>query len=102
MRKVIKIRKAIEVFKEVYFWDCAKDKIDLFDDAEFVIERVFSQSLNKQREIDLEKVIEIYPIDLIRQVAKNSTQIFGNKRIEQISERIGIRPEEINTYALAF
>ncbi len=95
------MKRAIDIFNKVYFWDCAKDKIDLVNDAEFVIERVLSQSINKQRAIDLEKIIEIYPIELIKKVVKNSTQIFGNERIEQISERIGIKPEEINTYALS-
>ncbi len=90
--------KAIEVFKPVYFWDCIKEEIDLKDDADFVVERVLSRSLNDDRVENLNKLIKYYPIEFIREVSKNSTQIFGNERIEEISKIIGIKPEEIKTY----
>lgn len=90
--------KAIEVFEPYFFWDCQKEKIDLENDAEFVVERVLAYSLNEYETINLEKLITIYSIDFVREVAKNSTQIFGNERIELISKRIGVDPTEMNRY----
>ncbi len=91
--------KAIEIFDPVYFWDCVVEEIDLKDDAEFVVERVLARSLNEDEAINLEKLIEIYSIDFVKEVARReNSQIFGNERIELIAERIGIKPEEIRNY----
>ncbi len=92
--------KAIEIFKPVYFWDCIVEEIDLKDDAEFVIERVLARSLNEDRLNNIDRLKDIYPIDFIKEVARHSTQIFGNNKIEEIAKQIGIEPTEIATYIL--
>lgn len=90
--------KAVDLFEPYFFWDCVVEEIDLKDDAEFIIERILARSFDEDREDNINKLLSIYAIEKIRTVAKNSTQIFGNNKIEKFSKIIGISPTEVKTY----
>lgn len=88
--------KAINLFNEAFFWDCVKEEINTKEDENFIIERVLSQSLN--RDVDFIRLKEFFSIDKIVNVALNSSQIFGNERIEDIAIYFNIHPNEIQNY----
>lgn len=87
----IEEQKAINFFQKVLFWDCKAELIMLKGDYDLVIERVLGQSLNYDRDFPILK--KIYPLKLIKKIALSNTQIFGNERIEAISNYFGFTPE---------
>ncbi|MGP2571262.1 DUF6922 domain-containing protein [Ornithobacterium rhinotracheale] len=92
------MKKAIEIFNEGFFWDCKKDQIDLEEDYDLVIERVLSHSMSYNRMENFQKLKEIYPLELIQEIAVNSTQIFGNEIIEDIAKFFDLNPKDFYRY----
>lgn len=95
----MKLDLAINHFNKSYFWDCEPKEIKLRSHIILIIERVLSQSLDLEN--DLIKLENLYSKSKIKKIAISSKQIFGNERIEKISNKYNLNPLSfVNYYQL--
>lgn len=94
--RTMKNRKVTDVFNAAFFWDADLETLSFEEDKEYIIERVLARSL--WLEEDLPKLEQLYDRELIVDLAINSIQIYGNKRIEKIAKYYSLKTEYFDKY----
>jgi len=78
------------------FWDVDRDDLSVIDDSNLIISKVLNRSYPKPWAIDI--LEKIYPVEYIKNVALDSSQIMGNDTIEKIASRYGLSPDSFKKY----
>ncbi|MEC3881802.1 DUF6922 domain-containing protein [Parapedobacter sp. 10938] len=84
------------MFRRAMFWDVDVDSLSAKKDRDFIIERVLAGSMRNPKY--LENLEQLYPVRIIKRVAKGSKAIRGNDSIRFIADRYHMDPESFNQF----
>jgi len=85
-----------DFFPKVKFWDVRMENISIIEDSDFIIQRILNRFMHNLETLNTLEML--YPLRLIRQIAMDSSQIFGNELIEYLADRYLLDPKDFKKY----